>query len=415
MFDALSAAEGEAAKPVIPFTAIEGEQRADDSSRWPRNALVCTVPSGEEREQEQDHAPPALGPIAQSPDGARKYLLLGFAALALVFLGAGYALRAGPGGLEGGRQVYGVAFEGTIRPSNEIRITAESLGTVSAILVKVGDTVQKGQLLLRMNDREARLALKQAASERDAAENNVNSFHGPLADVNARVAISQRQEQQVPTRQWRESPARAQASYDQAVANDARAKELDQAGLISKQELDLRATELRIAQDDLANANTLATAADKLKTDQSEQADLQARASRQELQGQLSELELKCEEAQQRVDATELRATETGVVAEILVGLGDRVPGGSLLVRLAQLNHMIAAVPVAANMISQLRVGQLAMVRLPSFPPQQVEGTIRIISPLPSANMTHLIEVEFENPTRLLLAGQPTEVRFVKP
>jgi hypothetical protein len=28
--------------------------------------------------------------------------------------------------------------------------------------------------------------------------------------------------------------------------------------------------------------------------------------------------------------------------------------------------------------------------------------------------MTHNVEVEFENPTMLLLAGQPAEIRFVK-
>ena len=29
--------------------------------------------------------------------------------------------------------------------------------------------------------------------------------------------------------------------------------------------------------------------------------------------------------------------------------------------------------------------------------------------------MTHAVEVQFDNPTLLLLAGQPAEVRFVKP
>jgi hypothetical protein len=29
--------------------------------------------------------------------------------------------------------------------------------------------------------------------------------------------------------------------------------------------------------------------------------------------------------------------------------------------------------------------------------------------------MTHTVEVQFDNPTLLLLTGQPAEVRFVKP
>jgi hypothetical protein len=76
---------------------------------------------------------------------------------------------------------------------------------------------------------------------------------------------------------------------------------------------------------------------------------------------------------------------------------------------------MIAEVPVAAQMISALRVGQSAQVGLSSLPPRKVEGSIRAINPLPSQNMTHIVEVEFDNPTLLLVAGQPAEVRFLRP
>jgi multidrug resistance efflux pump len=411
MYESLSAVDGEVVKSRIPFEVPEAGQAVDDPASSLKITLLSTITSG----GRGDYRSFAPGAVAKSANGLRNYLLFGFGALALVLLGSGHAMQAGRSGVGSGSPLYAVAFEGTLRPASEIRMAAESQGTVSEIYVKVGAKVQKGQPLLRMDDREARLALEHATLARNAAENSLSKFRAPLADINARVAISQRQEQQVPTRQWRDSPERAQASYDEAVSNHARAKQMYQAGLIPKQQLDLRETELRIAQDDLANAKTLASASDNVRRDQSEQADLQARVSRQELQEQLRELELKYREAKQRVDATEVRATETGVVAEVSVQLGDRVPAGSLLVRLAQLSRMVAEVPVAANMISQLQVGQLAMVQLPSSPPQQVEGAIRVVSPLPSANMTHMIEVEFENPGRLLLAGQPTEVRFVKP
>jgi hypothetical protein len=76
---------------------------------------------------------------------------------------------------------------------------------------------------------------------------------------------------------------------------------------------------------------------------------------------------------------------------------------------------MVADVPVAASMISKLEVGEAVSIRLPSTPPTEVQGKINVINPLPSANMTHNVEVEFENPTMLLLAGQPSEVRFERP
>ena len=71
-----------------------------------------------------------------------------------------------------------------------------------------------------------------------------------------------------------------------------------------------------------------------------------------------------------------MRATQTGVVSELPVHLGDHVSPGTAVARLAELDHMIAEVPVAARMIAELKVGQSAQVELPSSPPRQVEGKI---------------------------------------
>jgi multidrug resistance efflux pump len=336
-------------------------------------------------------------------------------AIGLAVAGTSYASRTGGIGSARGKTPYGVAFESTIRPASEVRITSDAIGTVAEILVKVGDKVDKGQPLLRLSDAEAQLALQQAAGERDAAQANLDKFRARLADVNARVAVSQGQQQQVPTRQWRDSPERAQAAYDEALTNYNRAHELFEAGIVAKQELDNRTTDLRLAKDDLDNAKKLASASARLQQDQLEQAGLQAKVERQEMQEQLRQAELKYQQAKQRVEGTLVRATASGVLAEVPVRLGDRVPEGTILARLAQLDRMIAEVPVAAEMIAGLRTGQSALVNLPSNPPRQVEGKIHVINPLPEANMTHTVEVQFDNPTLLLLAGQPAEVRFVKP
>jgi len=345
----------------------------------------------------------------------RIYLILAFFVTALVLLGTNQAFHPHGSAFADGQSIYGVAFEGTVRPASEIRIAAESNGTVSNISVKVGDTVQKGQQLLGMDDREAQLTVKQASVELEAAETKLDKFRGQLAEADARMAISQRQEQLVPTRQWRDSPERAAAAYDQAVLNYSRTQKLFEAGLIAQQDLDARGTELRMARDDLENAKELAAVSTKLAHDQADQANLQAKVTREELQQQLRQAELNYARAKQQADATVVRATTAGVVTEIPVHLGDRVPGGAVLARLAKLDRMIAEVPVAAQMISALRVGQSAQVGLSSLPPRKVEGSIQAINPLPSQNMTHIVEVEFDNPTLLLVAGQPAEVRFLRP
>ncbi|MFY9644275.1 MAG: efflux RND transporter periplasmic adaptor subunit [Terriglobales bacterium] len=345
----------------------------------------------------------------------RSYLILSFLTLGLVLLGTDYAFRADGRILGAGPQIYGVSFEGSIHPAAEVRIASELTGTVSAISVKVGDTVQKGQPLLRLDDREAELALLQASADLNAAQANLDKFSAQLAEANARVAISQRQEQQVPTRQWRDSPERAEAAYDQVLTNYNRAKQLFDAGVIAQQDLDARATELRMARDDLDNARRLANASFQVEHDQSVQATLQASVAREELQNQLLQAKLKYQRSREQVDETVVRATQPGVVSEISVHLGDHIPAGTLLTRLAELDRMIVDVPIAGNMVSNLKVGQTAQVALPSSPPQHVEGHIRVISPLPSANRTHSVEVEFGNPALLLLAGQPAQVKFESP
>jgi multidrug resistance efflux pump len=344
----------------------------------------------------------------------RNSLILAFFTMGLALLATNYAFNPN-GVLVKGQPIYGVAFEGTVHPASEFVITADLSGTVSSISVQVGDTVQKGQPLLRMDGREAELALQQAGVELQAAESNLDQFRAQLAEANARVAVSQQEEQQIPTRQWRDSPERATAAYELALNNYNRAKALYDAGVTSKQELDVRATELRIAQDDLENAKKLAGASSKLEHDQTTQANLQAMVTREELREQLRQAQLKYQRAKEQAEEKVVRATQAGVVSEIPAHLGDHISAGTILVRLAELDHMIAEVPVAARMIAELKVGQSAQVGLPSSPPRQVEGRIRVINPLPSPNMTHIVEVEFDNPTLLLLAGQAAEVRFSKP
>ncbi len=194
-----------------------------------------------------------------------------------------------------------------------------------------------------------------------------------------------------------------------------RTKQLFTTGSIAQQELEARGTELKIAQDDLANAKRSADAFSKLEQDQTDQATVQAKVTREELQDQLRQAKLKYESAKQQVDAAVVRATQDGVVSEISVHIGDRIPGGTVLARLAELDRMIAEVPVAGKMVSELKIGQAARVKVSSSPPRLVEGRIRVINPLPSSNMTHAVEVEFKNPDLLLLAAQPAEVTFVTP
>jgi multidrug resistance efflux pump len=410
IFEALTVAHDPAVEKVKSMSLERGESSQDSSKLLPAIAAPSSVGVFWRRKNQTVRFP---GEVGWSHRKIRNYLIPAFLVTGLVLLGTNHIFHQ-RSAFASSQSIYSVAFEGIVHPASEIRITAESSGTVSTISVKIGDTVQKGQQLLTLDDRDAQLTLKQASVELQAAQTKLDKFRLQLADADARVSVSQRQEELVPTRQWRDSPERAAAAYDQALLNFNRAKTLSDSGLIAQQELDARNTELRMARDDLENAKKLAAVSAKLAQDQADQANLQTKVTREELQAQLRKAEVNYERAKQQADSTTVRATAAGVLSEIPVRLGDRVASGAVLAGLAKLDRMIAEVPVAAQMISELRVGQRAQVELASLPPREVEGRIRAINPLPSQNMTHVVEVEFDNPTLLLVAGQPAEVRFVR-
>jgi multidrug resistance efflux pump len=116
--------------------------------------------------------------------------------------------------------------------------------------------------------------------------------------------------------------------------------------------------------------------------------------------------------ARDRLENSALRATLSGIVAAIPVKVGDQVTAGTPVIKLARLDRIIVKVPVGASLVQSLHPTQQATVILPSLPPREVQGTVKLVNPIPGENMTYIVEVEFENPTSELLAGQPAQVLF---
>src|SRR5262245_11755719 len=73
--------------------------------------------------------------------------------------------------LEQRRELAGTIFTGTIGPSDEVPVSAPQGGTVRERWVGIGDHVTSGQLLLSLDDLDARLAVNEGdLEERSAAE-----------------------------------------------------------------------------------------------------------------------------------------------------------------------------------------------------------------------------------------------------
>ena len=337
-------------------------------------------------------------------------------------------------------QLVGTEFTGTIVPSQRVAVNGVISGTVRQVLVSVGEAVTAGQPLIAIDDQSVRGELDAALAEHKhatdealhwrqritALDHSVEEINTTFARSIGAVAVAQRNAEQVPGRQLRDSPERAQAAFDQASSRLERLQRLHAQGLVSDEALEDQTIAARIAKNDLDNAKTWVEAAAALQRAQQEQARQQIARSRADFQQQrsdnkarLEQAEARADQAMQRVAAARLsldeavvKATTDGVVTDIAVEVGDRPAAGKPLVSIAKLDELVVEVPVASTLVNVLRPGQEAIVILPTLPKQLVTGRVGSINPIPAANMTHRIEVEFANSSGLLLSGQPAQVIF---
>jgi multidrug efflux pump subunit AcrA (membrane-fusion protein) len=382
-----------------------------------------------------------VAPVSEPlPPGANRRWM-GVALGAVVLLSTwGLGATNRPGAADTAASLEGAEFTGTIKPSRQALVTSASGGTVQQLLVAVGDVVTEGQPLIELDDPALRAAAESARLDYQAAsaeaaqwtrsiatlDQSIRDVSSAFAQSMGALSVAQRQADQIPARQFRDSPERAQAAFEHESTRLQRLQKLHAQQLVSDEQLDEQMTAVRIAQNDLENARRWQTAASELQRAQQEQARHQLARSRAEFQqlradytARLVQAEGRAGLAQQRLAAAEraladsvLRASTAGVVVDIAVDVGSRPAAGAPLVTIAKLHDLIVEVPVSSKLVNILKVGEPATILLPTLPAELVQGRIASINPIPAANMTHAIGVEFANASGLLLTGQRAQVTF---
>jgi len=113
---------------------------------------------------------------------------------------------------------------GTLLPHSEVAVVARSRGVVIALTVDVGARVQKGQVLFRVDDREAGLRLAQAQTQLAAAQQQLTSTEVEYRRTKAlfeQQAASPQQWDQISAQRDAAKVAVAQAENGVALASKA--------------------------------------------------------------------------------------------------------------------------------------------------------------------------------------------------
>ena len=238
------------------------------------------------------------------------------------------------------------------------QVTPEVGGTVGAVLVKDTETVHKGDVLVRIDQTDAKLALDVAEADLQRAERKVRGLmatDGSLAaQIDARDADERRAQAQL---------ASAQADFERASIDLKRREALSKSGSVSGDELTKAQNEFASAQANLVAARATAAQAKANRSaasgERASNAALIANTSVDD-NPEVALARAKRDQAKVDLERTIVRAPVDGIVAKRTVQLGQRVQAGTPLLAVVPVQDMHVDANFKEVQLSNVRVGQPA-------------------------------------------------------
>lgn len=236
------------------------------------------------------------------------------------------------------------------------QVTPSIGGTVLEVLVKDTQAVKKGDVLVRIDPTDARLALAQAEAELARATRRVKGYvandGGLKAQVTAREADEQRAAAQL---------VAAQADMERATIDLQRREALAQSGSVSGEEVTQARNAFAAAKAQLASAvaaqaqakanREAAIGAKQVNASLIEGADAETNPEVQLAQARR-------DQAQVDLDRSTVRAPIDGVVAKRSVQIGQRVQAGAPLMTVVPVQQIYVDANFKEGQLGKVRVGQ---------------------------------------------------------
>ncbi|HUP23724.1 MAG TPA: efflux RND transporter periplasmic adaptor subunit [Thermoanaerobaculia bacterium] len=233
---------------------------------------------------------------------------------------------------------------GVVRARNQVAIQAEITAPVVEVFVRSGEAVQRGQPLVRLDDRTLRDQLRQAEANVRLAQASARESRARVAELQAQVVRS-----------------RALAAQE----------------LISDLELETQEAQL-----------------------------LAGEASADQADARVEQAEAIVQERQTALQRTLVRAPVSGRVGQRQAEVGMLVDSGSVLFLIGDLEDLMVEVPLTEEMLGYLRAGQQVRIRTDARSDAPIGAELSRISPfLEAGSFSTVGEIDVRNTEGRLSPG----------
>jgi len=359
----------------------------------------------------------------------RKRLVLFLIAAALVAIGA-YSM----GWFHRDSALQG---SGTVEARN-IRVGSKVGGRIDQVLVREGDSVKAGQILITFDDKELEASLAQSRAAAEKAERGFRTEE--IAEARAAAAQAKAEYDQRKNGYRQEDIDAAQAELDRATADEIRTHldfqrydVLAQKDLVSKQQRDTAEANWKMA---LAQKENTQHRLDELKRGYRPEEVAAAEARYHQTQATLE----KFERGNRREDVAaakaalaydEARYRERQVLAPVAASVevldvrpGDLIPPNTPVATLLERDQIYVRIYIPETVIGRVHLGQKAGIRVDSFPNQIFQGVVEQINQqaefLPRNVQTREervhqvfgVKVRIDDTSHRVLAGMAADVKL---
>jgi HlyD family secretion protein len=270
-------------------------------------------------------------------------------------------------------------YTGTTRPFREVSLRSQAEGRITDISVNVGDSVQAGQVIARLDGTIASSSVAQAEAEVAARESEVASLQAEVEEARTQVE-------------------RARLELQQARSDFQRQALLFRQGATSEQQAETARTAVGTAEQAVRSAE---------KQVATRQQAVSAAARRITAQQAIVNQE------RERQSFSVLTSPVNGAVLARPTEPGNLAQAGTEVLRIGDFNQVKVQVQVSEREFASIREGQRAQVRLDALPNQTIAGTVTRISPAAETRARLIpIEVTIPNPNGRIGSGLLARVSF---